>query len=722
MSKTKRVKTPVIMQMEALECGAACLAMVLAFYKKWLPLEQVRLDCGVSRDGCNAANILKAAKAYGLAVKANRYGVEGVKERANYPAIIHWNFNHFVVLNGFSGDKALLNDPARGTVTVAKEEFDAAFTGICLEFEPLATFEQSGKPQSVLAFAALRLKGTLGPIIFIMLAGVLLAFTGIMKPVFSRIFIDNILPGESAGWLYPLLMAMAGLLAFQLIVSVINDIYLLKIKAKLAIVSNSAFMWHTLRLPMTFFSQRMAGDIANRQTSNDEIAETLIAKLAPTLLNLLLIVFYLTVMLRYSVLLTIIGVGTIAINMVLARYISNKRINITRAAMIDKGKLNAITVSGIAMIETIKATGAENGYFERWSGYHAAVNKSEVSFAMTNQFLGVVPSLIRTLSGIVVLATGAWLIMEGELSVGMLLAFQGFMLSFLNPISELIDTGQSIQEMRTSMERIDDVMKYKPDVSDAADERLSTPISGGDIAKLSGNIEIENITFGYSRLAEPLIKKFSMRLTPGSKVAFVGPSGCGKSTLAKLISGLYSPWEGRILFDGKPRDEISRAVMTGSLSVVDQDIILFEDSIAENIKMWDSSVEDFEMILAARDAQVHEDIMLRDGGYNDRVSENGRNFSGGQRQRFEIARVLAQDPAIVILDEATAALDSKTEHEVTKAIKARGVTCIIVAHRLSTIRDCDEIIVMDKGRVIERGTHDELYRLDGMYRKLIEVE
>ena len=427
-------------------------------------------------------------------------------------------------------------------------------------------------------------------------------------------------------------------------------------------------------------------------------------------------VFYLVVMIRYSLLLTLVGIASILINMFMSRIISKKRVNITRVSMRDSGKLAGATVAGIEMIETIKASGAENGFFEKWAGYQASVNTQKVKFAKLNQYLGMIPSLVSTLTNTAVLIIGVYLTMEGSFTVGMVMAFQGFLGSFMAPAQQLISAGQTLQEMRAEMERIEDVMKYPTDVlcQQAADEG-----EDAEYDKLSGNVEMRNVTFGYSRLGEPLIRDFNLTLRPGSRVAFVGTSGCGKSTLSKLISGLYQPWSGEILFDGKPMTKIDRSVFTGSLAVVDQDIILFEDTIANNIKMWDTSIEDFEMIMAARDAQLHEDIMQRDGGYNYKLTEGGKDFSGGQRQRIEIARVLAQDPTIIILDEATSALDAKTEYEVVKSIKDRGITCIVVAHRLSTIRDCDEIIVMDHGNVVERGTHEELYALGGFYTKLV---
>ena len=712
-------KVPVIMQMEALECGAASLTMILAYYGKWIPLEQVRADCGVSRDGSNAKNVLKAARSYGLVAKGYRYEPEDLKANGKFPCIIHWNFNHFLVLDGFKGNKAVLNDPAKGCYTVPMETFDKSFTGICLMFEPSETFEPSGKPKSMLAFAKAKMKGAGVAVAFTVITTVIASLIGIIEPAFSRIFIDRLLTGQNPDWFIPFIWALAALSGIQIIISFIQAVFAARINAKIAAVGSTTFMWKVLRMPMEFFSQRMAGDIQQRKGSNASIASSLVNTFAPLIIEACMMVFYLVVMIRYSVLLTLIGVASIFINMFVSRFISKKRVNITRVSMRDAGKLAGATVAGIEMIETIKASGAENGFFEKWAGYQASVNTQKVKFAKLNQYLGLMPQLVSSLTNTAVLIVGVYLTIEGQFTIGMVMAFQGFLGSFLSPAQTLISAGQTLQEMRAEMERIEDVMQYPTDVTCLNDTELD---ENAEYDKLSGNVELRNVTFGYSRLAEPLIRDFNLTLKPGSRVAFVGTSGCGKSTISKLISGLYQPWSGEILFDGKPITQIDRSVFTGSLAVVDQDIILFEDTIANNIKMWDSSIEDFEMIMAARDAQLHEDIMQRDGGYNYRITEGGKDFSGGQRQRMEIARVLAQDPTIIILDEATSALDAKTEYEVVKSIKDRGITCIVVAHRLSTIRDCDEIIVMDHGNVVERGTHDELYALGGFYTKLVSSD
>ncbi len=621
-----------------------------------------------------------------------------------------------MVLDGFRKNKVVINDPARGIVELSMEEFDRSFTGVCIMLEPSEGFAAGGKRKSIAGFARKQMKGTGAVMTFTVLVSLITALIGVITPVFSKVFLDRLLPGADAGWILPFFLLFSAFALIQVVLSGMQALIRPRMQGKLAIRADAQYMWHVLRMPVEFFTQRQAQDIAVRKQMNQAIAGTLINTLAPLALNVIMMAVYLVVILRYSVGLTLIGIAGMAVNIAVGQYISGRRINISRVQMREESKLAAMTVSGIEMMETVKASGAENGFFEKWSGYQAAVNTQRIREVKLSQYYGLIPSVVNTVVNMLILAAGLYLIMQGDFTTGMFFAFQTMLASFLAPAMTLSDAATTIREMRVNMERIEDVMEYQADVEygENADEATYD--------KLKGRVEMKNVTFGYSRLASPLIENFSMTLERGQRVAFVGASGCGKSTLSKLISGLYQPWSGEILFDGKPVSEIDRNVFTGSLAVVDQDITLFEDTIADNIKMWDSSIEDFEMIMASRDASLHEDIMKRDGGYQYRLLEGGRDLSGGQRQRMEIARVLAQDPTIIIMDEATSALDARTEYDVVRSIRDRGITCVVIAHRLSTIRDCDEIIVMDHGKIVERGTHEELMARHGAYEELVANE
>ncbi|MBR6274074.1 MAG: NHLP family bacteriocin export ABC transporter peptidase/permease/ATPase subunit [Lachnospiraceae bacterium] len=711
-------KVPTIMQLETMECGAASLAMIMAYYDKWVPLEQVRADCGVSRNGANAKNIMKAARSYGFKTRGFFFEPKVLRNKGGFPCIIHWNLKHFVVLKGFKGKYAYLNDPSKGDIRVSFDEFDKCFTGIAIFLEPGEEFEPGGKKKSVFSFARKKMMGAKQALVLTMIFGLISFLFGLINPVTNRIYIDRLLTGYNPEWFKGYVIVMVALIILQLIVSAIQAIYKKRMSGKLSVIGSSSYMWKVLHLPMDFFSQRMSGDIAQRQGTNAGIAEGLVEIFAPVLLNNIMIGFYLFVMLRISVILTAIGLFSIFLNFAVSRIIAKKRVNIARTTVRDSGKLAATTVSGIEMIESIKASGAENGFFQRWAGYQASVNAGFVKYTRLEQRFGLLPTFISVITSYTVQFMSIYLVINGKFTIGLMVAFQGYMGSFINPAHSLISADQTLQELRTKMERIDDVMEY-PDDPMVKDTELDDTT---DYKKLSGKVELKNVTFGYQKLDEPLIKDLSFTLEAGKRVAIVGGSGCGKSTLSRLISGLHRPWSGEILFDGIPIEKINRQVFTGTIAVVDQDIILFDDTIANNIKMWDESIEDFEMILAARDAQLHDDIMQREGGYNYHLSEGGKDLSGGQRQRLEIARVLAQDPSIIILDEATSALDAKTEYEVVRAIKDRGVSCLVIAHRLSTIKDCDEIIVMDHGRIVERGSHEDLMKNNGLYAELVANE
>ncbi len=703
-------KVPVIIQMEAVECGAASLGMILAYHGCWLTLEQLRKECGVSRDGCKASQLLMAGRKYGLNAQGMRADPEDLPEFA--PCIIHWEMNHFVVFTGFQGNQVCLNDPARGRVKVSREEFDRSFTGIALAFSKAEGFRKQGAPASVRRFATHRLKRAKAALLFTLLMGILTAVTGLVTPLFSQVFMDYILPGRNPEWTAPFLLIMAGVVVYNLIVLGVQDIFKRRICDSLVADANLHYFWHVLRLPLDFFSQRYVGDIIFRAQSNESITTTLVDKLGPLLVHIGVLALYLGFMLQYSVGLTLIGLGAVVINMLVVRWVSAGQVDHSRATERDTGKFFGVTMSCLDNMDTIKAAGAERGFFEHWAGHFTCMHNSNVDSDRYSLLTDILPELLKLLTNSLVLITGIYLILDGEFTIGMLLAFQAFMSAFLAPVDQLMDAASMLIEMRSQMERVEDVLQYPTDKALA-----EHPADGRE--KLGGEVELRHVTFGYNQYSAPQVIDFSLHLHPGQSVALVGASGCGKSTLGKLIAGLYQPWEGEILFDGQPIGEIDRRLFTNSVAIIDQNVVLFNDTLSANIKMWDNSIEDFAMILACRDAQIREDIISRPEGFGTQLIKGGQNFSGGQRQRIEIATALAREPVILIMDEATSALDAETEKRIMDAIKMSGATLIIIAHRLSTIRDCDEIIVMEKGAVTERGTHESLLAQGGKYSELM---
>ena len=717
-------RVPMVMQMEALECGAATLAMVLAYYGKWLPLEQVREACGVSRDGSSASSLLKAARAYGMEANGYRVSVEALE--GMQPAILHWNFNHFVVFRGFKGNHAYINDPALGPMELTMDDFRRSFTGVALELKPTNDFQPEGAPVSILSYVKKYLNGAREAFWLTFVFSLLAAFVAISVPLFTNIFFDEILSGRNRDWSTTFITAMGVVALFSFMLEFLKDKYSLRIAGSLALKGNVGFLQHLLHLPMAFYAMRYVGDLQQRQHLNERITKSLVDVLAPQLINIALLVLYLILMVSYSLTLSLIGVLAALFNLALIQWFALKRVNLIRTTEQSEGRYFSATVSCIDNMESIKAAGAETGFFSYWSGLWAQKFNRANDADDQEIRMGVVPILITGLVDAAVLILGALFILKGELTIGMLMAFQGFMASFITPVSEVVGASQRIIEMRSQMERVDDVMRYDSGLRDESlglrdvtptDDSHSTP-SG----KLGGDVELRHVTFGYSKMQPPLIEDFSLHIEPGRSIAIVGSSGCGKSTLAKLITGLYKPWSGEVLFDGRNIESISSEEFTNSVAAIDQNIVLFDDTVAQNIRMWDHSIEDFTMMMACNDAQIRNDIVSRPEGFATRLVKGGQNFSGGQRQRMEIATALAKEPVVLIMDEATSALDPKTEDEVMQSVRMMGPTLVIVAHRLSTIRDCDEIIVMDQGHIVQRGTHDELLTQPGLYQDLMNNE
>jgi len=708
----KRVNTPTVIQMEAVECGAAALAMIMSYYGLKLPLEILRVECGVSRDGSKASNMLKAARKYGLDAKGYRKETESLKSM-KMPVIIFWNFNHFIVLEGFGKDKVYLNDPASGKRTVSMEDFDMSFTGIVLTFETTDEFQKGGNSDTIFKSLKNRFSSSWTALTYALIAGLFLVVPGLVIPVFTRVFIDNILVANMTGWMKPLLIGMAVAMLINGGLTLLQKHFLLRMETKMAISSTSKFLMHILKLPIEFFSQRMPGEIVSRIHLNDVVADLLSGKLAVSILNILTVIFYMGVMLYYDVVLTFVGVGIVLINMGVLKIVSAQRIIANQRLQTESGKLMGITMSGLAMIESLKASGGEADFFSRWSGQQAKVVNAEQEVASGSQVLSVVPTLLMNLNTVAILGLGSIKVMNGEMTMGLLIAFMGLMSNFITPFNNIVNMGSNLQQVISDIRRLDDAMNH------STAHRFEHENS--NIIDIKGHLEMRDVSFGYNKLEKPLIEDFSLNLEKGKKIAIVGGSGSGKSTIAKIAGGLFDVFSGKILYDGNDLNSLNDEALYNSVAMVSQEIFLFEGTVRDNICMWDDSVPDSKVVEASKDACIHYDIAARVGGYRSKVDEGGSNFSGGQRQRIEIARALVRDPAVLILDEATSALDAATEKRVVDNINRCGISCLIVAHRLSTIRDCDEIIVLQKGAVVQRGTHETMKDQEEMpYAQLIK--
>jgi ATP-binding cassette subfamily C protein len=712
----KRARTPTVIQMEAVECGAAALAIIMGYYGAFIPLEELRVRCGVSRDGSNALNIVKAARFYGFEGKGIKAEIEDLRTE-KFPLIVFWGFQHYVVVEGFGKNKVYINDPAAGPRQVSLEEFDEFYTGIALLFEPTEKFQKTKTPKKLFRLIKERLHDVKEPLIFLGLCGIGLLFPGLFMPAINQVFFDSVLQQGYLSWVAPIFLLILALTLITFLFTWLQNRYLNRLNLRLNATFSMEFLWHLIHLPLQFYAQRFSGEVSYRMRLNTSSAKTLTGTLAPTIVNITLIIFYLIVMLSYDKVIATIGIIAAALNLLVLWFINRSRNDAYARMQQELSKSVGFAIGALQNIETIKAAGNEGDFFTRWSGYNTKKLNAQREINVKDVILTSVPTFLQGMAMTALLGIGAWRIIRGDLSVGMLMAMQALMTSFLTPVNQIVFLGNQLQTLKIDVDRLNDVIKNKVDLTYVTPKK-----EVANEKKLEGYLELKNITFGYSPLDPPLIEDFSFTLKPGQRIAFVGPTGSGKSTLAKLICGLYQPWEGEILYDGININEIPRSVLTNSLGLVDQSVTLFSGTIRENLSLWDSTISEEAMINAGKDASIHDEILMRQGGYDAPVLENGRNFSGGQRQRIEIAKSLVGNPRILVMDEATSTLDSVTEVIISQNVRRRGCTCVMVAHRLSTIRDCDEIIVLDKGKIVQRGSHDQLKSVPGTYQELVGKE
>ena len=717
-------RVPMVAQQEAVECGAACLSMVLAYYGRWVTLEELREQCGITRDGTKATNVVKAARLHKLVAKGLQKDAKELSALP-FPLIVFWRFNHFVVVESLDDLKVRLVDPAIGPITISREEFADGYTGIALAFEPGEGFTKTKGRPSLVETISNYLTGFRLGLVFALVAGIALIVPGVLASGFNQLYVDNVLIEGRHTWLVPLVSGMVAAAFLKMLLSYLNQTALARLNTSVATSLAAKQMWRLLELPLNFFAQRYSGDVANRFSLVDRLSGLISNTMAPALIGIPnLVVYFILLLLLDPVLAGITALAAILALTVLSLSVRGLE-DASRRMVHDDSKLYSMTIQGFALIDEFKMSGTETAFTARWASAQARVITADQLSNFRANVLSEISNLIVGVAGLAILIVGGLRVMDGALTIGMLLAFQTLMGSFVNPLLGFVGVGGQLQTVRGLVDRLDDIRRYGT-TSIAAPTAESPAPAGTDAAPAQPQIPpflaIDKVGFSYSPLTPPILKGINFNLPAGSRIALVGSSGSGKSTMGRIIVGLTTPTEGAVRVMGKTLAEW-QTVKSGApmVAYVEQSVVMFEGSLRDNLTLWDQTIPQERLIDAARDACAHDFIMQMGNGYDTKLLEGGRNMSGGERQRLAIARALAVDPLLLVLDEATSALDPESDVLIMDAVRRRGCTCIIIAQRLSSIRDCDCILVMKNGAIVEAGTHQQLMDRGGEYCNLVST-
>ncbi len=709
------MKIPITIQMQPGENGAAALNMILGYNKRFVPMEEMREKCVSSRNGSSPEQIVAAGEAYGLKGEILKLDTEELRKQ-KFPIIVHWKRKNYALIKAMKGNMVTVVDPARGEYKLELQKFESYYMGTAVQFTRTPEFKTGGKRESLFALLKDRILLVKTTMIFLLIFSLCYIFCDLRLSVVSKDYLDEIVGRTSYEYSKEIiyLVLLYGLMILSTVFTMLKTWIVFRTARNSAASSGSKLFKKMFSQPLKFFEQYSAGELMSRINNNVKLDNSIIQSLVPRVIDAFMTIFYLVMLLQYNYVIAIVCIGIEIINIGITMYFQEKNAIASRSMATSNGALSTSVLNGMNMIDTIKSCGAERSFYNIWYNSQSQVLENRLTSLNINSVITFTNGVHNFLLTAAQLFLGAYFIVHGQFTLGTMSLFQTVLNNMRNSMNNCLNTVNTLQTMRTNIERVNDINNR-----DTVKEIPIPEDEYENVDKLDGSISVSHVVYRYNAGDDPVVNDVSLEVKKGQIVAIVGETGCGKSTLLKIMADLYKAESGEILYSGKKREEIPDMVFCSSITTVDQETMIFEDSVYANIKMWDNTIEDYEVVMAARDAQIHNRIMRDRDGYGSYMLENGKNFSGGELQRLELARALSHEPTLLFLDEFTSALDALTEDRVIKSIRDKGTTCVIVAHRLSTIVDCDRIYVMNKGKVVEEGTHDELYKLGGLYKKLV---